>query len=544
MPYNKKQYAAALDFIQTASANIPNVDDARRVAAYDLYESIYANSTVDLKIVLRGDDQTPILMPSGRKIIEATHRFLGLNFNYFVDAGGDESARQEVDTYLADFWKRESVPAKFTSNKRWGLVRADAVFYLYGDGTKGPGRRISITELDPRQLFEIEEENEVIGIHIVEEIQDFRDPTKPEKQIAKRRTFRKRYNPDGTVGGISSELTFWELGKWDDRDEVNKAKMERVTGPEAAEREEEEFMLPATITQLPTYKWRNNPPQNSSWGHSQLSGLETLLYAINQTLSDEDATIVFQGLGMYVTTSGPPRDPTTGEVTDWNIGPKQIIEIGTEQKFERVTGVTDMTPFTQHYETLDKGSAEASGTPEIAIGRVDVSIAESGISLQMQLMPLLAQNAEKELEMITVLDQMLFDLVTQWMPAYEYEAFGNVDVMNELTVVAIFDDPMPKNRDAKVQEVVLLDSSNLILKTMAIQELRDLGYKYPTVDALGNPLTDDDIAAMLLNQQAALAAALDPFGAQMAAEGGDPNNPDDQQGNTPDEQVIDLGVTG
>lgn len=544
MSYNKKQYAAALDFIQGANTNVPNVEDQRRVAAYDLYESIYGNSTVDLKIVLRGDDQTPILMPSGQKIIEATHRFLGLNLDYFVDAGGDEGARQEVDAWWADFFKRESIPAKFTSNKRWGLIRGDACFYVYASDQKGPGRRISLVELDPRQVFEIEVDGEVIGIHIVEEIQDFRDPTKPEKQIARRRTFHKRYNPDGSLGGISSELSFWELGKWDDRDPVNEDKMERVTGPEAALREEEAYMLPATITQLPVYKWRNKPPQNSSWGHSQLAGLETLLYAINQSLSDEDATIVFQGLGMYVTTSGPPRDPQTGEVTDWNIGPKQIIEIGAEQKFERVTGVTDMTPYTQHMDTIDKGMSEACGTPEIAVGRVDVSIAESGISLQMQLMPLLAQNAEKELEMITVLDQMFHDITTMWLPAYEPEQFGNVEVMSQITVVSIFDDPMPKNRDAKVQEVVLLDSSNLILKTMAIQELRDLGYKYPTVDPLtGMPLTDEDIAAMLLNQQAALAAAMDPY-SQMGAGIGGAEVPAEPEADTPDEQVIDLGVTG
>jgi hypothetical protein len=265
MSYNKKQYVAALDFLQSANGNIPNVDDAKRVAAYDLYESIYTNSTVDLKLVLRGDDQTAVLMPSGKKIVEATHRFLGVNLNYFVDEGGDEGTRQAVDEYFQDFFKREAIPGKFTSNKRWGLIRGDAAFYLYGNGQKGAGSRVSLVELDPRQLFEIEEGSEVVGIHIVEEVQDFRDPTKPEKTIAKRRTFRKRFNPDGTIGGISSELTYWETGKWDDRDEVNKAKMVRVTGEGVADREEEEFMLPDPITQLPVYKWRNNPPLPTQW---------------------------------------------------------------------------------------------------------------------------------------------------------------------------------------------------------------------------------------------------------------------------------------
>jgi hypothetical protein len=539
--YNNKQYSAALDFISTANANVPNADDQKRIAAYDLYESLYINSTVDLKLVLRGDDQTPILMPSGRKIIEATHRFLGIGFDYFVDSGGDEGTRQSVDTWWQNCFKREAMVSKFTSNKRWGLIRGDAAFYVYGSEGKESGERVSIAELDPRQLFEIEENNTVVGIHIVEEVQDFREPDKPEKKIAKRRTFRKGFNDNGSFAGITSELTYWEIGKWDDRDPVNKDKMVKVT--ETGGREEPVFMLPASITQLPVYKWRNQPPQNSTWGHSQLTGLETLLYAINQSLSDEDCTIVFQGLGMYVTTSGPPRDPQTGEVTDWNIGPKQVIEIGNDQRFERVTGVTDMTPFTQHMDTIDKGMSEAVGTPEIAVGRVDVSIAESGISLQMQLMPLLAQNSEKELEMVTVLDQMFHDITTMWLPAYEPELFGDITVMSEISVVCLFDDPMPKNRDAEIQETVLLDSSGLILKSMVVAKLRTLGWRYPEVDIEGNPLTDDDIAQMLIDQQSALAMAADPFSASLAA-GDNQDFSGDQQGNTPDEQTLSLGVTG
>lgn len=335
-------------------------------------------------------------------------------------------------------------------------------------------------------------------------------------------------------------MTFWEIGKWDDRDPVNAGKVERVPNPEA---DEELFFLPATITQLPVYKWRTRPPQNSGWGHSILTGLETLLYSINQSLSDEDATIVFQGLGMYVTTSGPPRDPATGDVTDWNIGPKQIIEINREETFERVTGITDISPFTNHMTFIDeKGLSESSGTPEVAIGRVDVAIAESGISLQLQLMPLLTANAELELEMINVIDQMFHDITTMWLPGYEVEVFGNFEVMQEITVVCLFDDPMPRNRDADIQEVVLLDSSGLILKTMAIAKLRSLGWEYPTVDAFGNPLTDDDIAQMLLDQTAAANAALDPYGAGAFGQVDDGSGAD-SQGNTPDQQTVDLGVT-
>lgn len=550
MPYNNKQYDAALDFMPAADANIPNVWDAKRVSAYDLYENLYINSTVSLQIALRGVDQVPILMPSGKKIIEATNRFLGVGLDYLVDDGGDGGARDETDQWWSDFFKREAIPSKFASNKRWGLVRGDAAFYISAKPHKVAGSRICCTELDPRFLFEIEDPNDadnLLGVHIVEPVQDFRDPDKPDKQIAKRRTFRRLYDIDGSATGVTSELTFWEIGKWDDRDPTNKAKMEQVTGSGV---DEEEFLLPATITQLPVYKWRNSPPQNSSWGHSQVTGLETLLYAINQSLSDEDATIVFQGLGMYVTNAGPPRDPSTNEVTDWNIGPKQIIEIGQDQMFQRVTGVTDVSAMQDHINYMDeKGLSEASGTPEIAIGRVDVTVAESGIALQLQMAPLIAGNAEKELEMINILDQMFHDITAMWLPGYEPEQFGNVDVMTQINVVCIFDDPMPKNRDADVQETVLLDSSNLILKSMVVAKLRSLGWQYPTVDDNGNPYTDDDIAAMLLSQTAAASAALDPFGAGAAGAAGQEGATADDEfsgtdsGNTPDEQTISLGNT-
>lgn len=533
--YNAKYASAAKDFVSAADDNITNAMDKLRLQAYDLYENLYLNSTQTLKLVLRGDEQFPILMPSGKKIVEATNRFLGVNVDFLVDSGGDEGTRQDVQAWWSDFWKRESFPAKFSSNKRWGLIRGDAYFYVYADPAKVPSARISVVELDPRQVFEIEDiTGRLVGVHLVEKIQDFREPDKQDKQIVKRRTFRKAVDEAGMVM-ITSELKFFSIGKWDDRTPADVEKLEPVPWPEM---EEEPFPLPPPISQLPVYKWRNSPLQHCSWGHSQLAGLETLLYALNQTLSDEDATMVFNGLGMYMTTAGPPRGPD-GEVTDWNIGPKQIIEIGQDQRFERVTGVTDVSPYQNHMNFIDeKGLSESSGTPEVAIGRVDVAVAESGISLQLQMMPLIASNAEKELEIINVLDHMFFDITSMWLSAYEPELFGNPDVMAQLNVVCIFDDPMPKNRDAQIQEVIQLDTSNLILKSMAVAKLRELGWEYPTVDPYtGMPLTDEDIAQMLMGQVAASAAALDPYASQsFGAAAGEPAD-------TLDQQSIDLGTS-
>lgn len=556
MGYNLKQYDAALDFLQVADENITNPNDKRRVQAYDLYENIYINSTNTLKIVLRGDDQFPVLIPTGRKIVDATDRFLGVNFGYYVEPVGDSGIQQQCDDWWAKTWKREAVPTKFASNKQWGLVRGDAYFYISANPQKPIGERLSIVELDPRQVFEIEDGDSVTGVHIVDLVQDPRDPDKPTKQVVRRRTFRKTLDATGAPSSVTSELTFWEISKWDDRSIKDREDQEEVHHSDLPE--EEEFPLPPPITQLPVYKWRTRAPQNSTWGRSLLTGLETLLYALNQSLSDEDATLVFQGLGMYVTNAPPPIDDN-GNLTDWNIGPKQIIEISTDQTFERVSGISDVSPFIEHMDYMsDKGIGESAGIPEIAIGRVDVTVAESGISLQLQMMPIISSNAKLELEMVNVIDQFFHDITTMWLPAYETETFGGggsedptpaaIVAMAEMSVVCLFDDPMPKNRDAEVQEVVLLDSSNLILKTMVIAKLRELGWKYPTEDTMGNPLTDDDIAAMLLDQAKATAAALDPFASQGGGgldEFGNPIDPnaDPNADSPPDEKTIDLGLS-
>ena len=518
MPYNIKQYDTARDFVQKGDDNVVDPQDKLRIQSYNLYEDLYNNSSYMLKVTLRGDETHSLLMPSGRKVIEAINRFLGQNVDYLVEGQGDAGTQQDLDDWFKAFFKREAFKSKFESNKRWGQIRGDAVFYVYADPNKDPGERISIAEVDARQVFLIEAPEDtsiLLGCHIVEVVQDFREADNPAKKIVKRRTYR-RERDDNLVftGRVTGELTFWELSKWDDRIQKPEDLAPVPGGPT-----EELAYLPDPISQLPIYKWRTKPPQNSSWGTSQLSGLETLLYGINQSLTDEDATIVFQGLGMYMTTAAPPIDPTTGEVTDWNIGPMQIIEIGVDQKFERVSGVNDLKPYQDHMTFIDeKGLSESAGVPAVAIGKVDVSAVQSGIALKMELMPLLAANAELELEMITVLDQLFHDIVGMWLPAYEHEMFGDVATMAEMSVVVIFDDPMPVDRDAKIQETLLLQTSNLILTSMAVGQLRELGWKYPTTDpTTGAELTDDDIAQMLTDQAASAATAADPFAAGAAA---------------------------
>lgn len=527
MTYTEDQYAPSQFFAEQVAAdgNITNELDQKRIMAYKLYEGYYNNNPDVLAITLRGSNGRPIFIPSAAKIIEATHRFMGKGFNYYVEPMADTAMQDQLDVWMADWFKREKVQAKYTENQRWGLIRGDWVFMLYGNPNKEIGKRISLATVHPSQVFEIKDEDEkvIIGYHIISLVKDFREDDNS-KKIVQRRTFLKELNEDGEpTGRITSELTHWTVGKWDDRIKDKSLDVERVSYPE---KDEDAEYLPEPISQLPIYRWGNKKQSSSDWGISQLSGLETLISGINQSISDEDITLVMQGLGIYATTSGPPRDDQE-EVVAWNLGPGQVIEIDPDQDFKRVTGVTTVAPMQDHMKFMDeKGLSESSGTPEIAIGRVEVQSAESGISLKLQMMPLLAQNAEKEETTVGEIDQMFFNLTTMWLPAYEPESF-KAEAVADASVVTIFEDPMPQNRDTEIQETILLRTSNLILTAMAIDKLRGLGWNYPTTGPNGEELTDDDIVKMLNAEARAAATAADPYALDPPTGGSDTPPEDD-----------------
>jgi hypothetical protein len=71
---------------------------------------------------------------------------------------------------------------------------------------------------------------------------------------------------------------------------------------------------------------------------------------------------------------------------------------------------------------------------------VDSTTAESGVALALKMAPLLASNAEKELEIIGKTDQMLYDLQTMWLPAYEGVNLDGVIVESRV------DNPLPRNK--------------------------------------------------------------------------------------------------
>lgn len=487
MPYIPRQYDSSKPFIANYNnlGNITDINDSYRISVYNLFDDFYYNRPEYFKVTLRGDSDVEIYLPSTKKIVDSTARYLAVDFSYSIKGGSQDA----VQNLLTKIFLREEINKKFVKGKRSLLTRGDMAWYITADDRKPPGDRITINTIHPSCVFPIEDLDNayrVIGYHIVDLVHDPRDTNKDvNKRVARRQTYMKAAD-----GRISSECMTFELGAWDDRyltpDRIRP--VSRITP---------KTLLPPQITALPVYLIPNNEPDGSTWGLSQVSGMEYIINALNQSMTYEDLSLVLQGLGVYVTTAAPPPDRATGKPGKYKLHPGNVVEMSQGDTFERVTGVASITPFQDHLKSLENWALSGSGVPDMAAGVVDVSVAQSGIALALKMSPIIAENEDKQLGIGGKWDQMGHDLLNGWLPAFE----GLNSDGSQWT--STFGDPMPLNRDTFVQELVVLYQAGLILIDEVREKLEQIGYKY------SQELTDK-----LLEEQAkkATAATGDPYG--------------------------------
>ena len=461
-------------------ANIPNGDDKARITAYEIWEDLYFNRPEFFKIICRDDedeeDVVEIYCPTARKLIDATSRFLCVDFDAVVQEDvGVESDRQTAQDWLDKTFKRERFHSKFIQQSRYAMIKGDAFWHIVAEPWKRPSERISLVELPAEHAFVIEDPStgRVMGWHIVDVIDNPRNTNETRKaipdELARRQTYRRVVDENGHPNGqITSELTLWEIGGWDDRTDETAEKLKFVDTVTP------QFVLPSAVTQLPVYHVRNNARQLATYGVSEIAGVELLIKSINQSLSDEDLTLITQGLGVYWTDAAPPVD-AYGNQVPWDIGPSKVVQVGAEGHFGKVSGTSSVAPYQEHMKFMDEQAQQGVGVPDMAIGVVDATTAESGIALQLKLGPLLAKCAEKELEILEVHDQMFYDLFNMWLPAYE-----GIDV--DVEVLCETGDPMPENRVARIAELQQLWDMGILPVEKLYLALNELGWDFEDGD--------------------------------------------------------------
>lgn len=473
MPGTLHNWSTAEPYIKSGDVSwIADPLDKLRIGAYTFYDSVFRNAPDTWAVVMYETNRRPLYIPSAKILINAINRYVAPNMEVVVDQqallaqGGTLDPNQpDPAQAIRDLFHREMFYAKFAAEKRMGRVRGDWIFMIQGDELKVEGSRISLVTVDPGSYFPIwsEEDPDVrVGVHIVTQ---WINPGDDEIKIY-RTTFRKTTPPNvvGGPGTITVEEAIFPLDEW---------------GGPNMEEGESEIVKPLTpldprITEIPVYHMRPNHMPGEDYGTSDLSGLESMMVAVNQGASDEDIALALTGLGVYETDAGPPLDPTTGATLPWRIGPSRVVEVPKDHHFGRVQGITSVEPYQVHISYIDGKIAESMGLGPIAMGNVAVEEAESGIALALKLAPTISMAEEQELEINGKMRQMLHDLKA-WLEVYE--GIGGLDTF---TFTTKYGDKIPVNRKQRVEELIQLFAANLVSGAYVRGQLTGMGYEMPS----------------------------------------------------------------
>jgi len=511
----KSPYSSALPFVSQASIAtwLPEYD-AYRTAAYGLYDDFYFNSLDSSSTLIRGTDDKPVLVPTAKRLIKTLSRYIGRNWGFSIrqapNVGAevaptlDDATREELAGILSALWVRENLEQKFTTGKRSMLRRGDWIWYVHADPLKPPGSRISIDVIDPSTFFVIlseEDPTNVTGVQIVEQFTLDDGETvvaKVQRWLKTSHPEHPAYTEEGEPASrdIAYDVLAWEPEAWyapEDRKAVSvpwQAALEVIPG----------------ITALPLYHIKNDPAEGDPYGHSELSGAESILAAINQGISDEDLALAISGLGMFWTDSGAPVD-AEGNATDWVLGPQRVIEIGNGNKFARVDGITSVKPSQEHVAYLEGSAFGTSGVNDVALGKTSGNT-KSGIALAIEMQPLFDYADEKDAVINGVLSQMFHDLVTMWLPTYEGGEWPGAAVLS----VSESGDRLPFDREARFKELTEGYLSGILPLGYVLRKLREeFGYDF----------TEDEVKAALAAKANTDATSADPYADRVTQESAD-----------------------
>lgn len=493
-------YSTALPFI--APASLPawlNEYEAQRIASYNLYWDLYSNSPLTYNALLRGTDEKPVLIPTAKRIINTLSRYVGKGWGYTVDPiAGTPAERQAAIEAFDVLFKRERILSVFSAGKKAFLAKGDWVWFLSADPEKAPGTRISLQSIDPSVYFPItaeEDPTKIVGQMMVEQFlaQDGKTV------LIKRQRWLKYTHPEHSnyeqiPGDVPFDIVYDSITLKQENWDNEKAETIAILAP---------LEVVEGINRLPMYHIKNNEQNDNPYGVSDLSGLETIVADINQTVSDNDLALAMAGLGMYVTDSGAPIDEETGEVEDWILGPNRVVEIGDGKKFTRVNGVTNLAESILHLEVLKESAYGTNGITNIALGAQGANIQESGVALALRMSPLFDTADEKDLSINDVMSQLFWDL-KMWFRVYEQIELGEAIIRSSVTG----GERLPFDRASRFAELQTLLASGIVdIEYVQNQMVTEFNYTFP----------DGFLARVQAANQAAQAAS-DPYAARVATE--------------------------
>lgn len=508
-------YSTAMPYTVGNRAQMAWTDEynAQRLASYDLYDDMYHNDPARFRMMLRGSNEKPILVPTAGSIVRALARYVGRNWGFRVqepvaDPGdtAETVTPEQIQLAQVTFGKlfaRERLLSRYRAGISEWLRRGDWLWYVSADPLKAEGRRISVRTIDPRRYFPLNGDptdlSRVTGQQLIEEI------VVGDKIALYVQTWLKFSDPGHPNFGAeeSADSPFsitYEADVFDAKDFADPLKRQRLISPTHPAQPQ---MFIEGVSNLPIYHIKNNEETDDPFGRSDLAGLEPMIAGVNQAITDEDLSIAMMGLGMYWTDSGAPVDSTTGQPTNWILGPSRVVEVDEGSGFHKVDGIDDVSPFQDHVGYLREQAQGSMGLSDVSVGTGSGASAESGLALAIRFSPTFDTVRGKNDQSNGILTQMFHDL-KEWFVAFEGIDLGPVDIVS----MTEDDNLMPFDREGRWKELLEGIAAGIFTVSYAVKVAGEqFGYVFPEGYA-----EEAEAAA------AAAQAALDPFAGRIGEE--------------------------
>lgn len=487
-------------------------EDQERVMSYTKYDQMYWNDPKQFALrVLDGEE--PVYIPNARTVVDTTAHYLLKGLQITMPDGSDQDKQ-----FLTNFLKREAFYSRFNVAKLSGVARGDFVYHITANPQKAPDTRISMVPVDPGMVFPIWDEDEpdrMVGCQIA---QQYWVPGPDEDKTRVRvLTYEKVYpknDIDEAKATIWREEVIYELQpSWFSKsDKPVKVKTVIPRG-----------QLDARITQIPVYWFKNKDWNGELFGSSELRGLESLAQAVSQGETDVAAALSLEGLGVYATDGGRPVD-SNGTETDWEVAPGRVMEVPQGSYFRRVEGVGSITPAKDNIDYLTDKMNEAAGLSDVALGKVDAQVAQSGIALAIKFIPTLAKIETRDQEGIDKLTQMFYDWKT-WVEVFEQKTLNS-------DIVPAIGDKLPTDRTARVNELNNMYDRHIISGQYYRDEMTKLGYTFPEWSELEDQIKLDLQVTRLASEAANVNANNTDSGDEGDGVSQQGNNAQDSEGDT------------
>lgn len=449
------QWSSLTSIMGTPPGWIPE-EDRQRIQSYLKYDQLYWNDPTQFSLrVLEGEE--PLYIPNARTIVDTTAHYVlkGLSLKVPGAEGANSGLRVALDAFL----DRELFYSRFHMAKHSGIARGDFVMHLTGNPNKPEGTRLSLNSVDPASVFPIYHDDipdKLVGCHIAEQ---YWLPAEPDKTRIRKLTYRLEENELTGERKISREEGIYELEpKW----YGPTPKLVKQTIPFG-------YLDPA-ITSIPVYWFKNLGWDGQIYGSSELRGFETLIQAVSQGSTDISMALALEGLGVYATDGGRPVSDS-GVETDWEVSPGKVMEVPAGAYFRRVEGVGSITPAMDHLNYIESKLREGTSLSDVALGRIDVQTAQSGIALAIKFMPTLAKVEERDISGLGKLKQLFYDWKT-WHMVFEKQKL-------EGEIVPEIGDKLPQNRTERVNELNNMLDRKIISRKYYREEMGKLGYIFP-----------------------------------------------------------------